>query len=225
MHSPDRRYWWDGLKWQLAVSPDGHQWFDGTRWIPNPLAPPRVWYRPTVWTRPLQVAVIALTVIGFATFVWTTALMVSTSHVPVLVRGDASPVEAAQLSRSLRASMIAGLAVNGVVVLAPVVLIVVGALKRWRWMFWFTLVGFGLAVAGPLVGLLMRVVIPIPSPPATTMPPVPTLPLTFRLASSLLPPAVLLLFLWMLVVAVRVGPWACRKEIEERPDHEPPATA
>ncbi|HKA10304.1 MAG TPA: hypothetical protein VKI99_07530, partial [Candidatus Dormibacteraeota bacterium] len=107
----------------------------------------------------------------------------------------------------------------------PVVVIVVGALKRWRWMFWFTLVGFGLAVLGPLVGLLMRVLIPIPSPPATTMPPVPTLPLAFRLASSLLPPAVLLLFLWMLVVAVRVGPWACRKEIEEPPDHEPPATA
>ncbi|HKA10950.1 MAG TPA: hypothetical protein VKI99_10830, partial [Candidatus Dormibacteraeota bacterium] len=73
-------------------------------------------------------------------------------------------MEAAQLSRSLRASMIAGLAVNGVVVLAPVVVIVVGALKRWRWMFWFTLVGFGLAVLGPLVGLLMRVLIPIPSP-------------------------------------------------------------
>src|SRR5215831_12708582 len=62
VHSPDRRYWWDGRRWQLAVSPDGHQWFDGTRWMPNPLAPPRVWNRPTGWTRPLQVAVVALTV-------------------------------------------------------------------------------------------------------------------------------------------------------------------
>lgn len=168
---------------------------------------------------------IAVTVLGFATFVGTAVLASATFHAPVVFAGDVSPAHAAQLSRSLRASMIAGLAVNGVVVLAPVVLIVVGALKRWRWMFWFTLVGFGLAVPGPLVGLLMRVLIPIPSPPAATMPPVPTLPLAFRLASSSVPPAVLLLFLWMLVVAVRVGPWACRKEIEERLDHEPPATA
>ncbi|HKA10951.1 MAG TPA: hypothetical protein VKI99_10835 [Candidatus Dormibacteraeota bacterium] len=83
MHSPDRRYWWDGRKWQLAVSPDGHEWFDGTHWIPNPLAPPRVWYRPTVWTLPLQVAVITLTVIGFATFAWTVVLAVTTFHAPV----------------------------------------------------------------------------------------------------------------------------------------------
>ena len=36
--------------------------------------------------------------------------------------------------------------------------------------------------------------------------------------------ATLLLFVGMLVVAVRVGPWGCRKAVEERPDHEPPVT-
>lgn len=224
MHSPDRRYWWDGKEWQLAVSPDGHQWFDGTRWIPNPLAPPRVWYRPTRWTKPLQVAVIAVTVIAFATFVWTVALMVSTVPAPVVLIGDVSPAQAAQLSQSFRASMIAGLVVNGVVLLALVVLIVAGALKRWRWMFWFTLVGFGLFLIGPLVGLFMSVLIRIPRPPAGTIPPVPTFPLALRLASILVLPAVLLLFIWMLVVAVGVGPWACREAIEERTDREPVAT-
>lgn len=179
VHSPDRRYWWDGQEWQLAVSPDGHQWFDGTRWIPNPLAPPRVWYRPTRWTKPLQVAVIAVTVIAFTTFVWTVALMVSTVPAPVVLIGDVSPAQAAQLSQSFRASMIAGLVVNGVVLLALVVLIVAGALKRWRWMFWFTLVGFGLFLTEPLVGLFMSVLIRIPRPPAGTIPPVPTFPWPF----------------------------------------------
>lgn len=224
VHSPDRRYWWDGRQWHLAVSPDGYQWFDGIRWIANPLAPPLVWYRPTGWTRPLQVAVIALTVIGFATFVWTTALMASAFPAPVVVAGDVSPAQAEQLSRSFRASVIAGLVLNGVVFLALVALIVVGALKLWRWVFWLTLVGFGLVVAGPLVGLAASVLIPIPRPPAVTMPPVPTFPLAFRLANVLVLPATLLLFTWMLIVAVRVGPWGCRKAIDERPDHEAPAT-
>ena len=207
------------------MSPDGHQWFDGTRWISNPLAPPRVWYRPTVWTRPLQVAVIALTVIGFATFVWTTALMVSTFPAPIVVAGDVSPDQAGQLSRSFRASIVAGLVVNGVVLLAPVALIVVGTLKLWRWVFWLTLVGFGLVITGPLVGLAASVLIPRPPPPAGIMPPVPTFPLALGLANMLILPATLLLFIWMLVVAVRVGPWACRKAVEEQPQHEAPATA
>lgn len=224
VHSPDRRYWWDGRKWQLAVSPDGHQWFDGTRWIPNPLAPARVWDRPTRWTRPLQIAVIALTVIGFATFVWTTALAASAIPGPVVVAGDVSPAQAAQLSRSFRASMIAGLVLNGVVLLALVALIVVGAMKLWRWAFWLTLVGFGLVITVPLVGLAASVLIPIPRPPAGTMPPVPTFPLALGLANMLVLPATLLLFIWMLVVAVRVGPWGCRKAVEEQPNHEPVAT-
>jgi MFS family permease len=224
VHSPDRRYWWDGRKWQLAVSPDGYQWFDGIRWISNPLAPPRVRYRPTGWTRPLQAAVIALTVIAFATFVWTTALAASTFPAPVVVAGDVSPAQAAQLSRSFRASIVAGLVVNGVVLLALVALIVVGALKLWRWVFWLTLVGFGLVVTGPLVGLAASRLISIPPPPAGTRPPVPTFPLPIGLANVLVLPATLLLFVGMLVVAVRVGPWGCRKAVEERPDHEPPVT-
>lgn len=171
----------------------------------------------------MQVAVIALTLIGFATFVWTTALMASGFPAPVMVAGDASPAQAEQLSRSFRASVIAGLVLNGVFFLALVALIVVGALRLWRWAFWLTLVGFGLVVTGPLVGLIASVLIPIPRPPAVTMPPVPTFPLAFRLANMLVLPATLLLFIWMLLVAVRVGPWGCRKAVQERPDHEAPA--
>ncbi len=34
-HSPDRRWWWDGLKWWPAVSADGTWWFDGAQWKPR----------------------------------------------------------------------------------------------------------------------------------------------------------------------------------------------
>jgi hypothetical protein len=224
VHSPDRRYWWDGKHWQLAVSPDGRLWFDGTRWIPNPLAPPAVLHLPTRWTRPLQVAVIVLTLIGFAAFLWAAGLAASTFPTRVVVAGGVSSAQAAQLSQSFRASVIAVFVVNGVTLLAVVVLIVVGTLKRWRWMFWVTLVGFGLVLIEPLLGLVGSVLVPISRHQAGTLPPVPPVPLALGLATMLVLPADLLLFVWMLVTAVRIGPWACRRTIVEQPDHEPPVT-
>jgi len=223
VHSDDRRYWWDGREWQLAVSPDGRLWFDGARWIANPLGPPPVQYLPTWWTLPLQAAVIALTVIGFATFVAMAGLMVSRLPEAVVV-GNLSPEQTAQLTRRMRASMISGIVTNGLVVLTLVVLIVIGALMRWRWMFWVTLAGFGLIAAGPLVGLAASVLIPVrpptvgtlpplPPPPVRTMAPAPTFSLALSLAAPLEIGADLLLFVWMLVMAVRIGPWACRRTV------------
>ena len=223
VHSADRRYWWNGREWQLAVSPDGRLWFDGIRWIPNPLAPPPVRYMPTRWTRPLQVAVIALAVMGFATFLLMAGLAISTPPAVVVVTGSVPPEEAARMTTIIRESMITGTVDTGVGLLVLVVLIVLGALRRWRWMFWITLVGFGLVVIGPLIGLAASVLV-LPRPPVGTMPPVPNVPLPFRLASLLYPAADLLLFVCMLVVAVRIGPWACQPTTVERPDLQPPTT-
>ena len=33
-HSPDRRWWWNGVAWVPAFSPDGTWWWDGGRWEP-----------------------------------------------------------------------------------------------------------------------------------------------------------------------------------------------
>ncbi len=77
MHSPDRRYWWDGSKWSLAVSADGGLWFDGQNWVANPLRPPARRRVPTKWSLPLQWLVIAVTVFGFALFAATVPVAVS----------------------------------------------------------------------------------------------------------------------------------------------------
>src|SRR5580700_7013374 len=31
-HSPDRRWWWNGMEWSPAYSPDGAYWWDGRAW-------------------------------------------------------------------------------------------------------------------------------------------------------------------------------------------------
>src|SRR5215469_539339 len=58
-------------------------------------------------------------------------LMVSRLPDPVVVAGNLSPEQTVQLTRRIRASMISGIVTNGLVLLALVVLIVIGALMRW----------------------------------------------------------------------------------------------
>jgi len=47
MHSPDRRWWWNGTAWLPAYSPDGKHWWNGLLWIS--LSPPARWFDLPRW--------------------------------------------------------------------------------------------------------------------------------------------------------------------------------
>ncbi len=39
--SPDGLWWWDGAKWQAALSADGRWRWDGRAWVPAPAQAPK----------------------------------------------------------------------------------------------------------------------------------------------------------------------------------------
>jgi hypothetical protein len=57
LHTPDRRWWWNGTTWIGAYSADGRWWFNGFRW--TPVAP--AWRR---WTFPTGLITVGLGVAG-----------------------------------------------------------------------------------------------------------------------------------------------------------------
>src|SRR5690242_5627908 len=75
MLSPDGAYLWNGREWVpnpasgQTVSPDGAYVWNGSQWVPNvrgaaSAGPARFRKEPTSWTRPLQLAIIVLTLVG-----------------------------------------------------------------------------------------------------------------------------------------------------------------
>lgn len=228
MHSPDRRYWWDGSEWRLAVSQDGQLWFDGTQWRPNPLRPPGLPLVPTRWTRPLQAAVVAVTLLGFGSFLAMLLFIVSMpSPTVVTVPEGTSPEEAARLAETMRPVMVASFVSMAVLFGALAALIVVGAVRRWRWMFWTVLVLLGLNGVNLLLALLLRAagLLPATPPPGVTPSQLPRMPVVLSLPSELGLAASVLLFVAMGVAGVRIGPWACRRAAEAAPAEASPAGA
>lgn len=162
MHSQDRRYWWDGSSWRLAVSANGRLWFDGREWVSNPLRPPvrrRVSKR---WTHPLQWLVVIVAVLSFALMIAEISFTLSMiSAIPQTLPEGITPAEA---ELWLRVTLIA----MGLIAFGLLILVVVGALRRWTWAFWLALVlnGLGtvLIVLSFVFGLLALVGVTFPGP-------------------------------------------------------------
>lgn len=216
MHSPDRRYWWTGSQWQLAVSSDGMWWFDGQRWVPNPLGPPRRRRDQTKWTRPLQAAVIVLLVLSLVPFAVGIPLVASTPLPPA--PPGTPPEYAARLDESFRAFVVTTAAVEGLFFLVWGVLTVIGTLKRWTWMFWVILVVVGLSIFLSATDLLLGVLSSVGS--LTTTPPLgftvsPGSPLVITAEIPAVNLLRVALFVGMLVLGIRIGPWACREAVDE----------
>lgn len=228
MHSPDRRYWWDGSEWRLAVSGDGQLWFDGTEWRPNPLRPPGLPLVPTRWTWPLQAAVVTVTLLGLGSFVATLPLIASmpTPTVVVVPEGT-SPEEAARFTQAMRPVMVASLILMAVLFGAAAALIVIGTVRLWRWMFWGVLVLLGLNAVNVLMPLLLRLagLLPATPPPGVIPSRQPPVPLVVSVVEELALAAAAVLFVAMVVAGVRIGPWACRKPAEVAPAARRPTDA
>lgn len=125
----------------------------------NPLRPPARRRAPTRWTRPLQGLAIAVAVLGFGLFVGAVPFrleQIGALPPPALPpSAGVSPGEAERIAQVARSVAIGSLAIEGLIGLVLLVLIVVGALRRWRWAFWLALVLNGLGGLGLVMGALL----------------------------------------------------------------------
>jgi hypothetical protein len=172
---------------------------------------------PTRQTRPLQTAVVA----------WYAVQAVWAMVIPFYIAGsmrdyvaqviqeqqartpDAQPLPP-DFIPTLNSIISVSLVIGGIIGLAIAVVAIVGAIKRWTWMFYAILVLLGLGALSLPFSLL-----PTPTP-AGTVP----LPLNVQLLRWVqfvvgVPGAAL--FVWMLYAVVRHGPWAMSREPAGRP--------
>lgn len=158
-------YYWDGVQWVSSLSPDGRYRWDGAAWVPTQWAPPTTYYAPrqpvrreaTSWTRPLQYLVIGYYTLsalvtatlpfwmgGMMTQIMRTAMERQQQQDPNLQPPPQSFYDA------MNSIMTGSLWVGVVFGLAIVVVVIIGALQRWTWLYYALVVLYGLSVvSGP----------------------------------------------------------------------------
>jgi hypothetical protein len=162
--SPDGMYYWDGATWISTLSPDGRFRWNGSTWVPvawapaAPYSPPQATQRrPTSWTRPLQYAVAG----------WYAISALATLSIPFWMGSQMNQIMRAAIERQQQQnpdltppppsfydamnSMMNGLLwVIAVFAFAIAVVVIVGALQRWTWLYYAVVVLLGLSVvSGP----------------------------------------------------------------------------
>ena len=216
--SPDGMYYWDGQGWKSTLSPDGRFRWDGSGWTPvsstaiTPYGVAGAAREPTSWTRPLQYAVAGW-------YVWS---IIFTLAEPLYLGGMINQVMNQSFQRNqqlnpaasppaaftdMMSSLVTFFLWATVIVYSAVfAVVIVGAWKRWIWMYYVVLVLLGLTTitlpidlfyvfAGRAVGAASGM-----STPAWLYP--------VSFATGLPAAAV---FVWMLVALIKRGPWAMRR--------------
>jgi hypothetical protein len=225
MLSPDGAYTWNGREWVPntpavpTVSPDGAYRWNGREWVANvPPGPTRFRKEPTSWTRPLQLAVIALTLVGDVNVL--TLLPYLSDYISHAARRSIELSLAAQPqtqgSEQIRAQtlaiadMIGTWTVVVTLVFAAIwlLLVVIGTLRRWTWFYWLLMIIFALSILAIPQQLLQ--VFGIGTTAAAGEPPL-LLPLPNALLGLAVACAELALFIWMIVAYRKYGPWASRR--------------
>ena len=231
--SDDGLYFWDGKVWVTTLSPDARFRWNGSAWVPvSGMAPPAPYYQspsiprvPTPWTKPMQYAVAAwYTVSGLVALslpFWMSGRMTEFMNRAIQqqtsLNPDVSPPPPEFVSTM--SSMMSGtLWVAAVFGAATSTVAIIGALKRWTWLFYVVLVLLGLGVLG-LPFNLASVVLRAPNLSTIIMPSSFTwLSIGFGLVGTAL-------FVWMLIAVIRYGPWAMTKKLDQAaPAGQPPAS-
>jgi hypothetical protein len=227
MLSPDGAYVWNGREWvpnqpqQPLRSPDGAYVWSGREWVPTaptaPAAPVRFRKEPSAWTRPLQLAVIALMLLGVVNLLL--LLPYLTDYIREAVRRSIELSLASQPSaenaEQVRAQVLAfgdqialwTAVLTLVFAAAWLILVLIGTLRRWTWLYWLLMVVFGLSILGIPQQLLQVFGVGVsggPGQPAF-IEPVPS-----ALLGLVVGIAELAMFIWMIVAYRKFGPWACR---------------
>ncbi len=224
--SDDGLYYWDGSRWISTLSPDGRWKWNGSAWVPvtGMVAPgfapyssyqqpatPRV---PTPWTKPMQYAVAA----------WYALSGLYALSLPFWMSGTMSQIINQSIQRSTAqnpevspppAEVISSMTtmMSGVLWLAAIfgvaisVVIIIGALNRWTWMFYVVLVLLGLGS----ISLPFNIIGAVAG--STALNPY-SLPSWVSWLSVALGIPSTALFIWMLVAVIRYGPWAMSRKVE-----------
>ena len=183
MYSPDGRWWWNGAEWTPAP-----QW--------------RTRYEKTPWTQKLQVAVLSLQAIAlvFAAAAYPTIYNVVVNGALASSPTLAGDPQTAELFRQLFVGIIVFSVILSLILVA---VMVVGVLKLWRWLYWYLMITYAiaiLAVPANLAGALGNSAIRYPD--------------WYYAVSTLLVLAEAALAVWMIVAYRRYGNWARLKIVE-----------
>jgi hypothetical protein len=231
--SPDGMYYWDGAQWLTTLSADGRFRWDGAAWRPvsgtglvaSPYAartPTRV---ATSWTRPLQYGVIGWYLFsslyalslpfwmgGVLTDVMKQSINQSVQRQQQLYP-SASPLPPDfTTSMTNMTSTMTNLILWFVVafVLALSVVAIVGAVKRWVWLYYVVLVLLGLGLLelpANLINLATGGSVTSAASGLTI-----NLPSWILWASTISYIPAVVLFVFMLIAIVRKGPWGMTRQ-------------
>jgi hypothetical protein len=219
--SPDGMFLWDGRQWVTTLSPDGRSRWNGTAWVPtgNAYGPPayqvtgRTSREPTSWTRPMQFAVAgwyALEGVYALTLpFWMGGPMTQAMNQSIQRQQQLYPTVSPPPAdfTNVMTSMVGGILwVSALFGVAIAVVVVIGALNRWTWMYYAVLVllGFG------AISLPIDVVDALGGSAISTASGFSLPEWTYWLGRvSALPSTAL--FIWMLIALVKRGPWAMRR--------------
>ncbi|MGH7762850.1 MAG: hypothetical protein ACREOM_00335 [Candidatus Dormibacteraceae bacterium] len=219
--SPDGMYYWDGQAWLSTLSRDGHFRWNGETWLPTRQGPSATSYQgalpaarqPTSWTRPLQLAVA----------VWYGLSLIYSLSLPFWMAGPMTNLMNQSINQSIQrqqqlnpavsppppgfteamTSMIGGMAWVAAIFGAAICLVVIiGALNRWTWLYYVVLVLLGLGAISLPFNLVTAVTGSALS--AASGFSLPAWVSWLGVATSIPGTA---LFVWMLVALVRRGPW------------------
>jgi hypothetical protein len=214
-------FYWDGRQWMSTLSPDGRSRWNGTGWVPTsnafgaPVyhAPGQSSREPTSWTRPLQLAVAGWYVIegvyALSLPFWMSGPMAQAMNQSIQRQQQLYPTDSAPSPdfANVMTSMVGGaLWVSAVFGVAIAIIAVIGALKRWTWMYYAVLILLGFGV----ISLPIDVVDALGGSAISSASGFSLPDWTYRLALVAAIPSTAL-FIWMLVALVKRGPWAARK--------------
>jgi len=229
--SPDGMYYWDGRSWMSTLSPDGRFRWDGAAWRPVTTVgfgpgyqPARLPTRvPTSWTRPLQ-----LGVAGW--YAWSALYALA---LPLVMQAPLSQYITQSMNQSLQRqaelypsasplppglttlntdfvnSMVTfGLWFGVVFSLAISTVAIVGAVRRWTWLYYVVLVLLGLTLVSLPIDLInLATGSAVSSFSGVSM----NMPSWFLWVGTIVSVPAVVLFVCMLVAVIRRGPWGMRR--------------
>ncbi len=214
--SPDGMYYWSGERCVTTLSPDGRHRWDGNTWVPVPggsnlyYQPPTPRREPTSWTRPLQYAVIAWYALSALSTVGSRYLMSGVMgqvvNRTIQQQEQTYPSPPSGYADSMTAFMNAMIWFGVLFGLAIAAVAIIGAVKRWTWVYYVVLVLLGLGalslpisvfnvVSGGGLNRLQGLTMPAWS-------------YWESIAAGMI---AAILFAWMLYAAVKLGPWGMRR--------------